>query len=78
MGGPEVTQQTSKFGIYVNANENTAVRITSPYWIPEAPDWVLLTNEANATLLKIRELAGEKKLASDPSAIVWGNVPLKD
>ena len=36
------------------------------------------TDEANATLLKIRELAGEKKLASDPSAIVWGSVPLKD
>ena len=43
-------QEASKFGIYLNAKENQAVRINSPYWIPEGPDWVLVTPEVNATL----------------------------
>ena len=36
-------QHISKFGIYLNASENQVVRINSPYWIPEEPDWVMLT-----------------------------------
>ncbi|GIT44393.1 MAG: hypothetical protein Ct9H300mP11_23290 [Chloroflexota bacterium] len=62
-------QQASKFGIYLNAKENQVVRINSPYWIPEEPDWVLLTNEVNATLLDIREMAKKKDypMTLDPS-----------
>ena len=71
-------QQTAKFGIYLNPNENQVVRINSPYWIPEAPDWVFLTPEVNATLLQIRELATEKSLSSDPGSIKWGTVPVRD
>lgn len=71
-------QQASKFGIYLNAKENLVVRISSPYWIPEEPDWVLLTPEVNATLLQIRELAEEKKLSPAPSSIKWSTIPLKD
>ena len=68
----------SKIGIYLNAKEGRAVRITSPYWIPEEPDWVLVTNEPNATLVSIREMIREKKLMSDPSGVVWGSLPLKE
>ena len=71
-------QQASKFGIYLNAKENQVVRINSPYWIPEEPDWVLLTNEGNATLLDIREMAKEKGLSDDSGSITWGIIPLKD
>ena len=71
-------QQASKFGIYLNAKENQVVRINSPYWIPEEPDWVLLTNEVNATLLDIREMAKEKRLSNDSGSITWGIIPLKD
>ena len=71
-------QQASKFGIYFNAKENQVVRINSPYWIPEEPDWVLLTNEVNATLLDIREMAKEKGLSNDSGSITWGIIPLKD
>ena len=73
-----MTQQASKFGIYVNPKEKTAVRITSPYWTPEEPDWVYLTDEVNATLLKIRDLAKEKNLTPDAGAITWGDFPTKD
>ena len=59
------------FGIYLNAKELKVVRINSPYWIPSGPDWVLLTPEVNMTLLKIRDLAREKKLVTEPDKIVW-------
>ncbi len=71
-------QQASKFGIYLNAKENQVVRINSPYWIPDEPDWVLLTNEVNATLLNIREIAKDKGLSNDSGSITWGIIPLKD
>ena len=65
--------QHGEFGIYVNTKERRAMRITSPYWIPSGNEWVLLTPEVNATLLKIRELAEEKGVVSDPEKIVWGD-----
>ena len=71
-------QQASKFGIYLNAKENQVVRINSPYWIPDEPDWVLLTNEVNATLLNVREMAKDKGLSNDSGSITWGIIPLRD
>ena len=71
-------QQTSKFGIYLNSKESQVVRINSPYWIPEEPDWVFLTPEVNATLLDIRELVRERGVSATPDAITWGTIPLRD
>ena len=71
-------QHASKFGIYLNLEENQVVRINSPYWFPEEPDWVLLTSEVNATLLSVRELAKERGISSDPDNIKWGTIQLKD
>ena len=68
----------SKFGIYLNAAEGKVVRITSPYWFPEEPDWVYVTNEVNATLLQIRDLIGEKNLTQEADSVSWGRIPLKD
>ncbi|MBI4340048.1 MAG: hypothetical protein HY680_08875 [Chloroflexi bacterium] len=68
----------TKIGIYFSAKENKIVRITSPYWIPEPPEWVMVTSEANATLLKVREMIKEKKLVSDPSGITWGSLPIRE
>ena len=71
-------EHASKFGIYLNAKENQVVRINSPYWFPEEPDWIFLTPEVNATLLNIRELAKERGISSDPENVKWGTIPLKD
>ena len=68
----------SKFGIYLNPKENKVVRITSPYWFPEPPEWVYVTDEVNATILKIRDLVREKSLAEDPDLVNWGRIPVKD
>ena len=71
-------QYTSKFGIYLNSKDGKVVRINSPYWIPEEPDWTFLTPEVNATLLQIRDLAKEQALSDSPDSITWGTIPLKD
>ena len=71
-------QQASKFGIYLNPKENQVVRINSPYWIPDEPDWVFITSEVNATLLQIRDLAKEQGVSSDPESIKWGSIPLQE
>ena len=71
-------QQASKFGIYLNPKENQVVRINSPYWFPEEPDWLFLTPEVNATLLSIREMAQEQGASTAPQSITWGTIPLKD
>ena len=71
-------QNASKFGIYLNAGENKVVRINSPYWFPEEPDWAFVTPEVNATLIQIRELAAEKGLTNDADNITWGRIPLRD
>ena len=68
----------SKFGIYLNDKERKVVRITSPYWFPEQPDWVYVTDEVNATILNIRGMIREKELSELPDDVTWGRIPLKD
>ncbi|HJO82248.1 MAG: hypothetical protein QF717_07930 [SAR202 cluster bacterium] len=62
----------------MNAEEGKVVRITSPYWFPEEPDWVYVTDEVNATLLHIRDVIQEKNLSGDAGSVSWGRIPLKD
>ena len=71
-------QYTSKFGIYVNSKDGEVVRINSPYWLPEEPDWVFLTSEVKSTLLQSRDLAREQGISDDPGNLVWGRIPLKE
>ena len=68
---------TSRFGIYLNAQERQVVRINSPYWFPEEPDWVYLTPEVNATILEIRQLAAEQSLVDEPESLTWGRLPAR-
>ena len=74
----EIQDIVAKFGIYLNVKTGTVVRITSPYWFPEAPDWTLVTKEANSTLIAVRETVKEKGLFGNPSAVQWGQIPKKD
>ncbi len=71
-------QQASRFGIYLNDGEKKVVRINSPYWFPEEPEWVFVTPEVNATLLSIRETALEQGLTTDADSIIWGTIPMRD
>ncbi len=71
-------QHAFRFGIYLNDSEKKVVRINSPYWFPEEPDWVFLTPEVNATLLSIRDLAREQGLSSDADSLTWGTIPMRE
>ena len=70
--------QASRFGIYINDGENKVVRINSPYWFPEEPEWAFVTPEVNATLLSIREMAREQGLSTDADALTWGTIPMRE
>ena len=48
------TVDPSKIGVYLEPGEGKLVRITSPYWIPEPPEWVMISNDPNVTLLAAR------------------------
>lgn len=65
----------NKIGIYFNVDNGTLVRITSPYWIPEEPDWVLISNNPNETLLNLRETIASKKLLANPDNVIWTKIP---
>ena len=67
-----------RFGIYLSPRDHKVVRITSPYWFPEEPEWVYVTGDVNATLLRIREIVRERSLAPEPDTVTWGRIPLKD
>ena len=71
-------QEISKFGIYLNQQQKEVVRINSPYWFPEEPDWIFLTPEVNATLVRIRVMAKEKNLVPNPDELTWGTIPQRD
>ena len=73
-----VQENIKKFGIYINDKEKKVVRINSPYWFPPEPEWKMVTNEVNATLLKIREVAKDGGLPKTPDDIQWGSIPLLD
>ena len=68
----------ARFGIYLNPGEHKIVRINSPYWFPEEPEWVYVTDEVNATLLRVRDIVREKALVPDAGPIIWGRIPLKE
>ncbi|PKB66935.1 MAG: hypothetical protein BZY82_04305 [SAR202 cluster bacterium Io17-Chloro-G3] len=70
--------QLEQMGIYLNVKEATVVRITSLYWIPEAPDWDFITNDPNASLVSIRESIVAKGLMADSSAVHWGAFPTRE
>ena len=67
-----------KIGIYVNVTESKLVRITSPYWIPEEPEWTLVTSDPNSTLVAVRAMITEKKLMPDSSGVQWTGLPLRE
>ena len=62
----------------MDASRHVVVRITSPYWLPEEPEWVRVTEDPNTTLVKIREIVAERSLAERPKSIAWARLPSRD
>ena len=68
----------AKIGVYLQPREGKLVRITSPYWIPESPEWVMIASDPNVTLLAARRIIGERGLMEDPQKASWARLPAQD
>ena len=60
-------------GIWFNTQTKKVLRVNSPYYKDEVakPEWEFLTDEVNATLVQVRELAVERGLTDDPTSVTW-------
>ena len=65
----------NKFGIYFNTSTGEILRINSPYWIPQEPEWIYVTEEVNATLREVKQAILDRKLMRIPQDITWGVLP---
>ncbi len=65
----------SKYGIYLNFKRFEVLRITSPYWLPTTPDWVLISNDVNATLSCVKGMIKDNDSELDSESIQWGRIP---
>ena len=68
----------TKIGVYLQPKKGELLRITSPYWIPEMPEWVMITDDPNVTLIAAREIIGEQGLMEEPTKAFWGKLPMLD
>lgn len=58
-------------GIYLNTRTGKALRAATRFAAPSAPDWVLLDEDTMIGMVRVRELATERKLVADAAAIQW-------
>ena len=68
----------SKYGIYLNSKRFEVLRITSPYWLPMTPDWVLISYDVNATLSCVKGIIKDNDSELDSELIQWGRIPNQD
>ena len=58
-------------GIYLNTRTRKALRAATRFAAPAGPDWVLLDEDTMIGMVRVRELAAERKLVDDPQQIQW-------
>ncbi|MGH2585266.1 MAG: hypothetical protein ACRDJE_10170 [Dehalococcoidia bacterium] len=58
-------------GIYLNTRTRKALRAATRFAAPTAPDWVLLDEDTMIGMVRVRELAAERKLVEEPAQIQW-------
>jgi len=58
-------------GIYVNAKTLQAYRASTVHAAPESADWVLVSDDSMIGMVRVRELAKEKGLVTEPEKLQW-------
>ncbi len=58
-------------GIYLNTRTRKALRAATRFAAPSGPDWTLLDEDTMIGMVRVRELAAERKLVDDPQQIQW-------
>ena len=68
----------ARFGVYLDPSRHVVVRISSPYWLPEKPEWVRVAEDPNTSLVRIREIVTQRSLAGRPESITWARLPSRE
>ena len=63
--------QNQAHGIYLNSQSNKVKRIGIGVRPPEGSEWVKVTDDPNAGILAIREMAKEQSLSPKAEEIAW-------
>ena len=58
-------------GIYLNTRTRKALRAATRFAAPAGPYWVLLDEDTMIGMVRVRELAAERRLVDDPQQIQW-------
>lgn len=58
-------------GIYINPKTLQAFRASTTHAAPEAPDWILVSDDSMIGMARVREIVRERKLAENPEALQW-------
>jgi hypothetical protein len=66
-----MTTEEAVPGIYLNTRTKKALRAATRFAAPSGPDWLLLDEDTMIGMVRVRELAAERKLVDDPQQIQW-------
>ena len=66
-----MTSERSVPGIYLNTRTRKALRAATRFAAPSGGDWILLDEDTMIGMVRVRELATERKLVDDPQQIQW-------
>jgi hypothetical protein len=69
--GEQAEMAQGKIGIYVNPKRMKAFRASTVHAAPDNPDWVFISDDSMIGMVKIREIAAERKLVDDPQKLEW-------
>ena len=66
-----MTSEQAVPGIYLNTRTRKALRAATRFAAPTGSDWTLLDEDTMIGMVRVRELAAERKLVDDPQQIQW-------
>jgi hypothetical protein len=58
-------------GIYLNPKTMHAYRASTTHAAPEGPDWILVSDDSMIGMMRVREIAQERRLVENPEAVQW-------
>jgi hypothetical protein len=58
-------------GIYVNPKTRQAFRASTTHAAPDSPDWLLVSEDSMIGMVRVREIATERRLVPDATELQW-------
>ena len=70
-----MSESAARAGIYVKKGSGLAYRAPFGLLAPRGDDWVLLDEDPMIGLARVRELAAQRGIVSEPASIRWTGTP---